>query len=282
MTAQAELARRFRELHQAPEPLILPNPGDRGTARLLEQAGFEALATSSAGLAFTLGLEDGAVPRPKMLRHIAEIARATALPVSADLGDGFGRAPERVADTIRRAAEAGAVGGSIEDCSTGEGAPLLPLSLATERVAAAVEAAEALPFPFLVTARAETFMTAAPDLDDALARLAAYRAAGAHVLYAPGLREEEAIAKLVAVAAGRPVNVLAQGSGIASSIARLAALGVKRISLGSALTRLGLTAILEAIRQLRHGGLEFVGGAVPMTRMNDFFSNRGEGASADD
>jgi 2-methylisocitrate lyase-like PEP mutase family enzyme len=273
MTPQAAAAERFRRLHERAEPLILPNPGDAGTARLLEQAGFDALATSSAAVAFASGVRDGHVPRETMMRHIAEITASTSLPVSADLGEGFGRDPETVAETIRLAAAAGAVGGSIEDGTGNPDHPLLPLSLATERIAAAVEAARALPFPFTLTARAENFLVGRPHLDDVLTRLAAYRQVGASVLYAPCLPDEEAVASVVQIASGRPINVLAQGRGVASNVARLASLGVKRISLGSALTRVAFAAVIGAIGELKSWRLDFLGRAVPLGQMNDMFGS---------
>jgi 2-methylisocitrate lyase-like PEP mutase family enzyme len=272
MSPEALAGERFRALHGGAGPLILPNPGDAGTARLLEQAGFKALATTSAGSAFSLGLEDGGLKRETAMRHVAEIAEATFLPVSADLGTGFGRDPQTVAETIRLAASCGAVGGSIEDRSCDPRDPLLPISLAAERIAAAAEAARALDFPFMLTARAENFLVGSTDLDDVLLRLEAYRDAGADVLYAPSLPDGEAIASVVEVAGGTPVNVLAQGKGPTSSIAQLSALGVRRISLGSALTRLAFTAILRGIDELRSGRLDFLDDAVSVARMNDLFS----------
>ena len=278
MTLQTLAAERFRELHRRNQPFIIPNPGDAGTAILLEQAGFAALATSTAAVAFALGVEDGKVPRGTMIRHIVEVSAATNLPVSADLGDGFGRAPETVAETIRLAAAAGAVGGSIEDASGDPSAPLLPLSLAVERIAAAVEAARALPFPFTLTARAEHFLVGRPNLDAALTRLAAYRKAGADVLYAPCLPDEDAVAAAVQVAGPCPLNVLAQGKGIASSIERLSSLGVRRISLGSGLTRLAFSSIMAAIAELKRGRFDFLGEATPLMQMNSLFAPTAAGS----
>jgi 2-methylisocitrate lyase-like PEP mutase family enzyme len=275
MTSQVILGARFRTLHEEPGTFVLPNPGDAGTARLLEHAGFRALATSSAALAMRMGVADGAVPRERMMGHVASLAIATSLPLSADLGNGFGRDPETVAETIRLAAAAGAVGGSIEDSTGDPTEPLLPFSLASERVVAAVEAARSLPFPFTLTARAENFLVDRPCLDDVLERLSAYRDAGADVLYAPGLPDADAVAAVVQVASGRPVNVLAQGRGVASSMARLAELGVKRISLGSGLSRLALAAVLEAIDELGSGKLGFLDRAIPLGRLDGLFTPSG-------
>lgn len=267
MTPQSIGAEAFRKLHAAGS-FILPNPGDAGTARLLEHAGFKALGTSSAALAFAMGVRDGKVPRQTVMRHITEIATATTLPVTADLGDGFGHDPRIVAETIRLAAEAGAVGGSIEDSTGDPQVPVFPLSLAVERIAAAVEAARALPFPFTLTARAEHFLVGCPSLDDVLTRLSAFRQAGADVLYAPGLPDADAVAVAVQVAAPLPLNVLAQGQGIASNLQELAAIGVRRISLGSGLARAAFTSVMAAISELNEGRVDFLRNAIPHARMN--------------
>ena len=273
MSRQTIAAEAFLKLHEA-GTFILPNPGDAVTARLLEQAGFKALGTSSAALAFAMGVPDGEVSRPTVLRHITEIAAATSLPVTADLGDGFGHDPKTVAETIRLAAEAGAVGGCIEDSSGDPVAPLIPLSLAVERIAAAVGAARALPFPFAITARAEHYLVGCPSLDDVLTRLTAYRQAGADVLYAPGLPDPDAVAVAVQVAGSSPLNVLAQGRGIASDLQGLAALGVRRISLGSGLARVAFTNLLAGIAELEGGRFDFLGDAVSHARMNALFGAR--------
>src|SRR5579863_7605349 len=204
-SSQNEKARAFRAYHEAPGAFIIPNPWDIGTARLLAQAGFKALATSSAGYAFSRGLPDSAVGREQMLVHLAEIAGATDLPVSADLENGFGDAPEDCAETIRLAAQAGVVGGSIEDATTRADDPIYAHEAAAERVRAAVEAARALPFPFTLTARCENYLWGRPDLGDTIRRLQAYQEAGADVLYAPGLKTREDIATLVR-SVDRPVR----------------------------------------------------------------------------
>src|SRR5579872_4530748 len=208
---QAEKARRFRALHERHQAFVIPNPWDRGTARLLTSLGFEALATTSAGFAFSLGRRDGAVNREEVLAHCRVIVDATALPVSADLENGFGNAPATVAETIRLAAATGLVGGSIEDATGEATSPLYDFAFAVERVKAAVAAARSLPFPFTLTARAENFLHGRLDLDDTIRRLRAFSEAGADVLYAPGLPSLEAVAQVCAAVAPRPVNVLAGG-----------------------------------------------------------------------
>jgi 2-methylisocitrate lyase-like PEP mutase family enzyme len=253
MRSQAERGRAFRALHARPGAFIIPNPFDVGTARLLEQLGFEALATTSAGAAFSLGRRDKALGRDTMLEHVAAIASATDLPVSADLENGFGDAPETVAETIRLAAEAGLVGGSIEDSTQRDADPLYPLEHAVLRVRAASEAARALPFPFTLTARAENYLVGQRDLAAVVARLQAYQEAGADVLYAPGITSEREIAELLR-SVDRPVNVLMGQPGVASSLASLEKLGVKRISVGSALSRAALGAFLRAAREMRERG----------------------------
>lgn len=268
MTLQTIKAERFRKLH-AEGTFILPNPGDAGTARLLERAGFKALGTSSAAVAWSMGVRDGEVPRSTMMRHITELAASTGLPVSADLGDGFGRDPQVVAETILMAAEAGAVGASIEDATDDANAPLLPVSLASERIAAAVEAARSLPFSFMVTARAEHFLVGRPDLDDVLSRLWAYRQAGADVLYAPALPDADAVALAVQVAGTCPVNVLAQGSGVASNVSELAALGVRRISVGSGLSRAAFSNVMTGISEIQNGRFGFLAELVSLPGMNE-------------
>jgi 2-methylisocitrate lyase-like PEP mutase family enzyme len=248
-----ERGTRFQELHRRPGAFLLPNPWDAGTARLLAGLGFEALATTSAGFAFSQGLRDNCVGRDAALRHVAAIAAATPLPVSADLENGFGDAPETVAETIRRAAAAGAAGASIEDAAPGRSEPQYPRGLAVERIAAAVEARVSLPAPFTLTARAENFLVGPPDLGDTIARLQAYQEAGADVLYAPGLRSAEDVASLVA-AVDRPVNVLAGRPGLPLDLADLARLGVRRVSVGSALARASLGAFVRGAREMRERG----------------------------
>jgi 2-methylisocitrate lyase-like PEP mutase family enzyme len=274
--SQADKAARFRELHERPGAFVIPNPWDAGSARILEALGFEALATTSAGIAFSLGRRDGegAVSREEALAVTRQIVDATDLPVSADLENGYGDAPETAAETIQLAAAAGVVGGSIEDSTGDPEKPIYELDHAAERVAAAVEAARSLPFPFVLTARAENFLHGRPDLDDTVRRLQAFEAAGADVLYAPGLRDLEAI-RTVCGAVSRPVNVvmgLARGS---FSVDELAAAGVRRVSVGGALSRAALGAFIRAAREIRERGtFTFASEAVPHTEANGFMLPR--------
>ncbi len=252
MPTQAEKGRAFRKLHEREGAFIIPNPWDAGSAKILAHLGFEALATTSAGCAFSLGRRDGALSREETLAHVAGIAAATDLPVSADLGNCFGDEPAVVADTIRLAAATGIAGGSVEDATGRPESPIYDLDLAVERVRAAVKAARALPFPFTLTARAENFLHGRPDLPDTMARLQAFEAAGADVLYAPGLATKEDVAAVVR-AVDRPLNVLA-GRGLPPSLPELAALGVKRISVGSGLQRAALGALFRAAHEMRDRG----------------------------
>jgi len=271
MPTQAEKGRTFRALHERNRAFIIPNPWDIGTARILAHLGFEALASTSMGYAFSAGQRDNTVGRERIMRHIAEIASATDLPVSADLENGFGDAPEDAAETIRLAAAAGVVGGSIEDATERSDAPIYEKSHAIERVRAAVEAARALPFTFTLTARAENYLHGRPDLKDTIARLQAYQEAGADVLYAPGLTSKEDIAAVVKSVA-RPVNVVMGLQGVQLSQNELSALGVRRISVGSALTRTALGAFLRAAREMReHGTFTFAKDAVKSGEMNAIF-----------
>ncbi|MBB1246256.1 isocitrate lyase/phosphoenolpyruvate mutase family protein [Streptomyces durbertensis] len=257
----AELRRRgevFRELHRnpgAPGAFVMANAWDAGTARLLADAGFPALATSSAAVAQSLGLADGRglVTREEALANAATVVDATGLPVSGDLEDGYGRTPGEVAETIRLAARAGLVGASVEDSTADPAAPIRPVAEAAERVRAAAEAAAALDFPFTLTARAENFLHGRPDLDDTVERLRAYAAAGADVLFAPGLPDAEAIRR-VCEAVDRPVNVLPASARQPLTLPELAACGVRRVSLGSTLARAALGAVLDGVREITEGG----------------------------
>src|SRR4051794_11262826 len=226
MPSQSERAATFRALHAGPGAFVIPNPYDIGTARILAGLGFAALATSSAGFAFTIGRRDGAVTRYQALAHARAVVDATDLPVSADLENGFGDDPATIAETIRLAAAAGLAGCSIEDASGDPQKPIYDRRLAVERVAAAVEAARSLPFSFTLTARAENFLHGRPDLDDTLARLNAFAEAGADVLYAPGLRTKEDIAAVVS-SVDRPVNVLMGLQGVVLGLDELTALGAR-------------------------------------------------------
>ncbi|MFU6375929.1 isocitrate lyase/PEP mutase family protein [Metapseudomonas otitidis] len=276
MTDQSQRARDFAALHQGPDLLVLPNPWDAGSARMLAHLGFKALATTSAGLAFSLGRRDaeGAVSREEALANARAIVEATPLPVAADLENGYGDSPEACAETLRLAAEAGLVGGSIEDASGRPEAPIYDAGLALERIQAAVEAARALPFPFTLAARAENFLHGRPDLDDTLRRLVAYAEAGVDVLYAPGLTTREQIAEVVAAVAPKPVNILVGSPALALTLDELAALGVRRVSLGSNLARVAYGAFFEAARQLHGHDLSAAQQAMPFDRINALFSPR--------
>jgi 2-methylisocitrate lyase-like PEP mutase family enzyme len=268
---QREKGARFQEMHAGAGAFLLPNPWDAGTARLLEGLGFAALATTSAGCAFSRGVRDNRVGRAQAMAHVAELAAATRVPLSADLEDGFGRRPEDAAETIRLAGDAGAVGGSIEDATGDAGRPVFEIAEAAERIRAAAEAARALPFPFVLTARAENFIVGRPDLGDTIARLQAYQEAGADVLYAPGLTKIEDIATVVA-AVDRPVNVLAGLRGVRLSRAELGAAGVKRISVGSSLARAALGTVLRAAKEMaERGTFQFADDAPSYLEVNALF-----------
>ena len=256
MPTQAEKAAAFRALHDRPEPFVIPNPWDAGTARILTALGFEALTTTSGGLAITLGRRDGtaSITRTEALENASLIVQATHLPVAADLENGYGHSPEAAAETIRLAAEAGLVGGSIEDATGDPSSPIYEFNHAVERVAAAAETARALPFPFMFVARAENYLHGRPHLDDTIRRLQAFEEAGAEVLYAPGITRAEDI-KTLCASVTKPVNFLAGLKGAAQfTVSELAALGVRRISLGSALSRAALTAFVNASREIRENG----------------------------
>jgi 2-methylisocitrate lyase-like PEP mutase family enzyme len=271
MRTQAEKGQIFSQLHKRADAFIIPNPWDAGTARLLADLGFEALATTSAGYAFSAGLPDNVVDRDRMMAHVYEIVGATDLPVSADLENGFGDAPETVAETIRLAAAAGLAGCSIEDMSR-HAHSIYDHEHAVERVRAAAEAARALPFTFTLTARAENYLVGPPDLADTIKRLQSYQAAGADVLYAPGLKSREEIAAVVS-SVDRPVNVVMGLQGVQLSLAELSAIGVKRISVGSALSRAALGAFLRAAREMRdHGTFTFAEEAANYRDINGKFA----------
>lgn len=267
-TDQYRRAVAFRALHEASEPFVVPNPWDAGTARVLSGLGFAALATTGAGLAYGRGLPDNGVSREALLDNAACVVEATPLPVTADLESGFGDSPEDVAETVRQAAAVGLVGGAIEDSSSRRDDPVRPLEEAVERVSAAVTAAEDLDFPFTVTARAENFFQGRPDLPDTVRRLQAYEAAGAHVLYAPALPDAQAI-RAVCSAVTRPVNVLMGSPGLRLSVRELGALGVSRISVGSALSRAALSAVVRAAEEIRDfGTFSFGADAIPYSEAN--------------
>jgi len=246
---------RFRKLHEAPEPLLLPNPWDAGSARILTALGFAAMTTTSAGLAWSLGRTDGthSVSRDEALENAKSIVDATPLPVAADLENGYGDAPSIVAETIRLAAGVGLVGASIEDATGDAREPIYPFDVAVERIAAAVRVARSLPFPFTLVARAENLLQGRDDLDDTIRRLQAYEAAGADVLYAPMLPDAAAVRR-VCGSLRKPVNVLAAGPLLSMSVSELAALGVRRISIGSGFARVGFGAFIGAAKELLEMG----------------------------
>jgi 2-methylisocitrate lyase-like PEP mutase family enzyme len=263
MPSQAEKGAAFRALH-AGEPFVIPNPWDAGSACALAALGFRALATTSSGFAFTLGRLDGAVTIDEVARHITALDRATDLPVSADLENGYGADPASAALAVTRAAEAGAVGASIEDWDRASG--IYEANLAAERVAAASETARGFGFDFMLTARAENHIRGNPDLDDTIARLQAYEAAGADVLYAPGLRTAVEI-RAVCSAVSRPVNVLARTG---MSMAEVAEAGAQRVSVGGGLTWSAVSAMIAAAERIRDEG-DF-SGLTHAPRLEDWFA----------
>jgi 2-methylisocitrate lyase-like PEP mutase family enzyme len=276
MTTQSEKAAAFRALHERPGAFIIPNPWDAGTAKLLASLGFEALATTSLGLANSLGRVDGTntVSRNEVLENCRVIAEATALPVNADLENCYADEPRAAAEMIRLAASTGVVGGSIEDATGDPDRPIYDFALAVERVQAAVEVARSLPVPFLLTARAENLLHGRLDLDDTIRRLQAFETAGADVLYAPGVRDLATIRTVVS-AVTRPVNVVMSAADPAITAAQLAEAGVKRISVGGALSRLALAAFLRGAREMKdNGGFTWVRDTVPSRDLKAIFSRR--------
>lgn len=261
----------FRALHVPGEPFVIPNPWDIGTARICERLGARALATTSAGLAFSLGRRDGQLRRDDVLDHCLAMTAATGLPISADLEKGWGDSPDSVADTIRDAAAAGLAGCSIEDNTGDPAAPIYDFGLAVARIEAAVEAARALDTDFVLTARAENLLVGIDDLDDTIRRLQAFEAAGADVLYAPALRDIDMV-RAVTSSVNQPVNVLAGSPAQSFTLADLASAGVARVSVGSALARVALGATVAATRGLMEDG-EFTSlhDAIPFAEIEDFF-----------
>ena len=272
MFTQAEKGTTFRALHQRDRAFIIPNPWDVGTVRLLQCLGFEALATTSAGYAFSIGKSDGTVDRETMLAHAAALVAATDLPVSADLENGYGNDQAKVAETIRLAADVGLAGCSIEDVTPSRDQGPYELKLSAERIRAAAEVARSLPFPFTLTARAENYIIGRPDLRDTIARLQAFQEAGADVLFAPGLKSKEDIIAVIR-SVDRPLNVIMGLQGVQLSVAELSELGVKRISVGSALSRAALGAFLRAAREMQtHGTFTFAEEAVNYAELNKMFA----------
>jgi 2-methylisocitrate lyase-like PEP mutase family enzyme len=268
--SQHDKALRFQQLHQGPAAFVIPNPWDAGSARMLQGLGFQALATSSGAAAGVLGRRDGRISREEALRQCREMVQATDLPIAADLENGFGDAPQDAARTIVLAAEAGLVGGSIEDATGDAARPLYDIGQATERVAAAVEAARSLPFPFTLTARAEGFLRGQPDLDGIIRRLQAYEKAGADVLFAPALPDLDAV-RTVCQSVGKPVNFMVGIKGKSFSVAELQAAGVRRISLATSLYRAAMTGLLEAATEVKDkGSFGYLDRLMPGPQLNGF------------
>jgi 2-methylisocitrate lyase-like PEP mutase family enzyme len=260
---QLEKARRFRALHETSSTFLIANPWDVGSARMLTTLGFSALATSSFASAVALGRRDGGITRAEAIAHARSLVEATDLPVSADLENGFGDSPAEVAETIRLAAAAGLVGGSIEDATGDSARPLFDLETAVARVKSAVEAARFLPFPFTLTARAENFFRGRPDIDDTIRRLQAYERAGADVLFAPALPDLGAV-RAVCSSVSKPVNFMVGLPGKSFSVPELAAAGVRRISFGASLHRAALGGFLNATKEiLQHGTFTFTEAVPP-------------------
>ncbi|WP_341486395.1 isocitrate lyase/phosphoenolpyruvate mutase family protein [Pararhizobium sp. A13] len=262
----------FRQLHEEPGAFIIPNPWDIGTARILAALGFRALATTSAGMAFSYGVAEGQTSREDTLNHCRALVSATPLPVSADLEKGFGDSPESSAQTIRAAADLGLAGCSLEDHTGNPEEPIYDFSFAVERIQAAAEARSALSHDFVLTARCENFMWGRPNLDDTIKRLQAFEAAGADVLYAPGLKDLDTI-RLVCESVSKPVNIVMGLPGTTFSVAELASVGVKRISVGSALARLAYGAFANAAREMvASGTFEFAQQAMGFAELEGFFT----------
>ncbi len=268
---QQTKAATFRDLHNRTGAFVIPNPWDIGSARILKAMGFEALATTSAGMAFALGLTDGAATPEQILDHCRDIASATELPVSADMEQGFGDSPDAVAETIRLAATTGLVGGSIEDYSSDRAKPIYDFNHAVERIAAAVEAARSLPVDFILTARSENFLRGNPDLDDTISRLKAFEAAGADVLYAPGLTTLDDI-RAVCSEIKRPVNVVMEASRTGFGVAELADAGVKRISVGAIFARAAYGEFIRAAKEISTSGtFDFADEVISFPELSGYF-----------
>jgi 2-methylisocitrate lyase-like PEP mutase family enzyme len=262
----------FRKLHEEPGAFVIPNPWDLGTARILATMGFPALATTSAGMAFSLGVAEGQVSREETLSHCRTIVAATSLPVSADLEKGFGDSPESAADTILAAARIGLAGCSLEDHTGDRDRPIYDFALAVDRIEAAAESRRSLPHDFVLTARCENFLWGRPSLDDTIRRLQAFEKAGADVLYAPGLHDLATI-RTVCEAVSKPVNVVMGMPGATFGVAELADAGVKRISVGSALARLAFGAFVGAAREMKSAGtFHFADQAMGFAELEGFFT----------
>ena len=266
MKSQADKAAEFAALHER-GCFVIPNPWDIGSARILAGLGFKALTTTSAGFARSNGVPDYGVTRDMVVEHAKALTEATDLPIAGDLEDGFGPNPEDCAETIRRAAAAGLVGGSIEDWTGNEADPIHDIEKAADRVRAAAEAARALPFKFMLVGRCENHLRGKTDLADTIKRLQAYQAAGADVLFAPGLTTAEQIGAVVS-SLDRPLNVIGGIGGVTNSVAELEALGVRRISIGNFLHSAAMTGMIEAARQMQGGRIDFTGSLVPGGELN--------------
>lgn len=272
MKTQAEKSQAFVELHRRGNCFVIPNPWDAGSAKLLQHLGFAALAGTSAGFAFSKGKTDPTIAVRDMLPHLAEVAAATDLPLSADLQSGFGASADDAARTIVEAAATGIVGGSIEDATGDPHDPLFDIGLAADRIRAAAEAARTLDVKFMLTARAENFLVGRPDLDDTIRRLQAYQEAGADVLFAPGLRAPQDIAAVVR-AVDRPVNVMMGMAGTRFTVAELAQLGVTRVSVGASLARAAYGALVRGAREiLEQGTFAYADDALPGADLNRIFA----------
>ncbi len=272
MNTQSERGHAFRALHHGDGAFIIPNPWDQGSARLLAQMGFAALATTSAGFAFSIAKQDGAVGRDDMLAHASQIVGASDLPVSADLENGYGVTLDEIAETYRRAAATGLVGASIEDSTGNADRPIFDIAEATDRVRAAADVVHALPFPFTLTGRCENYLHGRRDLADTIKRLQAYQEAGADVLFAPDTSTREEISAIVS-SVDRPVSVLMALQGVRLTQSELSAMGVKRISVGSSLCRAAFGAFLSAARELKtQGTFTYAEQAVPFGEINGMFA----------
>lgn len=273
-TLQIVKGKIFKQLHEREGIFVVPNPWDVGSAKILATLGFDALATTSAGLAFSLGKADGeqSVTREETLKNAGDIANSSMLPVTADLENGFGEDPESCEETILLAAKAGLAGGSIEDSTGMSSSPIIPFELAVERIKAAVKAARSLPFHFTLTARAENLIHGIPDLKDTIRRLEAFAEAGADVLYAPGLKTKEEILTVVKAVAPKPVNVVVGLNDAVFSLSLLEDMGVKRVSLGSTLSRVAYGSFLRAAEEIiKKGTFTFAQDLVSYKRFQEIF-----------
>ncbi|HEX7910032.1 MAG TPA: isocitrate lyase/phosphoenolpyruvate mutase family protein [Paraburkholderia sp.] len=268
----AEKRAAFKALH-ASGCFVLPNPWDAGSARYLQMLGFQALATTSSGFAWSTGHADNNLPRAAILAHLREIVEATDLPVNADFENGFGRNPAEVAESVRLAVETGVAGLSIEDSTGDAAAPLFPIEVAVERLSAARRAIDETGGDTLLVGRAENFFAGSPDLDDTIARLKAYAAAGADCLYAPGIKTREQIEAVVAAVAPKPVNLLI-GSTSPFTVQDVAALGVRRISVGGGLARAAWGGFMRAAQSLIEGRFDGFEGAASGAQLDELFSSR--------